>query len=207
MSPRQKSTDVRRQQILDAAGSVIAKRGICETRIADIADVLGVSPALILYYFPSKDRLLGEALAHQDRQFFEEVAKRAADLESARDRLTLVIEASCPTASRLAAINDEYVLWLEMWARCRHDPELAEARQRMDHEWRQSIAEIVLDGQRRGEFIPSVDAADFAVRLSALIDGLAVQVVLGDPSVTSEKMKQLCLSSAASDLGFVAAPA
>jgi AcrR family transcriptional regulator len=196
-------TDVRRQQILEAAGQVIAVRGICETRVADIADVLGVSPGLILYYFPSKDRLLGEALAHQDRQFFADVAKRAADLESARDRLVLIIEASCPTASvRKTAIDDEYVLWLEMWARARQDPELAEARQRMDHEWRNSIMEIVVEGQDNGEFATTVNSGDFAVRLSALIDGMAVQVVLGDPDIGYERMRRLCLQSAAAELGF-----
>ena len=202
VSPRQKLTALRRQQILEAAGSVIAERGICETRIADISDVLGVSPALVLYYFPSKERLLGEALAHQDRQFFEEVAKRASDLQSARARLILIIEASCPTASKKTEINDEYVLWLEMWARCRQDPELAAARQRMDQEWRHAITTIVVDGQRSGEFSSTVDAVDFALRLSALIDGLAIQVVLGDPEVDATLMRRLCLSTAGNDLGF-----
>ena len=203
MSPRQKLTDVRRQQILEAAGQVIAVRGICETRVADIADVLGVSPGLILYYFPSKDRLLGEALAHQDRQFFVEVAERAADLELARDRLILIIEASCPTASvRKTAIDDEYALWLEMWARARQDPDLAEARQRMDRAWRNSIMDIVVEGQRDGEFAVTVDAGDFAVRLSSLIDGMAIQVVLGDPDIGYERMRRVCLQSAAAELGF-----
>ncbi|HUO46346.1 MAG TPA: TetR family transcriptional regulator C-terminal domain-containing protein [Acidimicrobiia bacterium] len=202
VSPRQKLTAVRRQQILEAAGSVIAERGICETRIADISDVLGVSPALILYYFPSKERLLGEALAHQDRQFFEEVAERASGLDSTQARLILIIEASCPTASRRTVINDEYVLWLEMWARCRQDPELAEARQRMDQEWRHAIATIVLEGQRTGEFSSTVDAIDFALQLSALIDGLAIQVVLGDSDVDAAVMRRLCVSMAGSDLGF-----
>jgi AcrR family transcriptional regulator len=202
VSPRQSSTEVRRQQILEAAGAVIAERGICETRIADIANVLGVSPALILYYFPSKDRLLGEALAHRDRDFFEEVAKQAAGLDDARSRLVLIVEASCPTSSGRTAIDDEYVLWLELWARCRQDPELAEARQRMDNEWRHAIASIVEEGQRQGEFSAAVDAFEFALRLTALIDGLAVQVVLGDSEVESTRMRRLCLEAAALELGF-----
>lgn len=42
------------------------------------------------------------------------------------------------------------------------------------------MAEVVVEGQRGGELPSTVDPSDFAVRLSALIDGLAVQVVLGD---------------------------
>lgn len=201
VSPRQKLTEVRRQQILEAAGAVIAVRGICETRIADIADVLSVSPALILYYFPSKERLLGEALAFQDQQFFEEVAKRGAELDGAAARLVHIIEASCPTASD-QAVDDEYVLWLEMWARSRQDPELAEARQRMDQQWRRAISALVVEGQRTGEFSAAVGADDFALRLCALIDGLAIQVVLSDPEVSAETMRRLCLAAAAGELGF-----
>ncbi|HEX5671160.1 MAG TPA: TetR family transcriptional regulator [Acidimicrobiia bacterium] len=46
-------TDWRRQQILEAAGRVIAVRGLCETRVADIADELRVSPGLILFRIQS----------------------------------------------------------------------------------------------------------------------------------------------------------
>jgi hypothetical protein len=35
-----------------------AERGLCEARISDIATRIGTRPALILYYFPSKDALL-----------------------------------------------------------------------------------------------------------------------------------------------------
>ena len=73
MSPRPSLTESRRQDILAAASAAIAERGLCETRIADIADNIGASPALILYYFPSKAALLTEALVYQDRLFAESV--------------------------------------------------------------------------------------------------------------------------------------
>jgi BetI-type transcriptional repressor, C-terminal len=47
-----------------------------------------------------------------------------------------------------------------------------------------------------------VDAGDFSLRLAALIDGLAIQVVLGDPDVTPERMFELCMQTCAAELGF-----
>ncbi|HJR91199.1 MAG TPA: TetR family transcriptional regulator C-terminal domain-containing protein [Acidimicrobiia bacterium] len=201
MSPRPKLTDLRRQQILEAAAAVIAERGLADARIADIADRIGVSPALILYYFESKDVLLGEALAHKDRQFFESVTAAMAEAESPGRRLATLIEASCPTRTAGLGVDDEYVLWIEVWSRSRHDTTLAKSRREMDGRWRGAIADVVRHGQDVGEFGVAVDPDDFALRLAALIDGLAIQVVLGDDHVGPDDMRRLCLAAAATELG------
>ena len=199
MSPRPKLTDVRRQQILEAAAAVIAERGLADARVADIAGRIGVSPALVLYYFETKDLLLGEALVMKDRQFFEAVTKAMAPESSPWRRLVTLIEESCPTSTG-AEIDDEYVLWIEVWSRSRHDTSLAKSRHEMDARWRSAIAEVVIAGQEQGEFDPDVDPVDFALKLSALIDGLAVQVVLNDDDVTPETMSRLCLAFATRSL-------
>ena len=71
----------------------------------------------------------------------------------------------------------------------------------MDRRWRVTIAEIVRQGQAAGEFDP-LDATAFALRLGALIDGLAIQVVLKDPEVTRERMFDLCMDTCSRELGF-----
>ena len=63
MATRPKISRKRRQDILEAAVEVIVERGVCGTRIADVAERGGTSAPLVLYYFESKDRLLTEALA------------------------------------------------------------------------------------------------------------------------------------------------
>ena len=71
----------------------------------------------------------------------------------------------------------------------------------MDRRWRTTIGEIVRQGQAAGEFAP-VDGDAFALRLAALIDGLAILVVLKDPDVTRERMFDLCMQTCAGELGF-----
>ena len=54
------TADQRREQMLRAAIEVIEERGFPETRIADVAARAGTSPALVIYYFKTKDQLLTE---------------------------------------------------------------------------------------------------------------------------------------------------
>lgn len=201
VSPRPRLTDVRRSQILEAAAEVIVDRGLAETRVADIAEKVGVSPALIMYYFDSKDGLLGEALAHKDRQFFESVAGSIADGASPAERLTRFIEASCPHTGD-GSVDDDYALWIEAWSRARHDRAVASARHVMDANWRRAVAEMVADGQATGDFSSQVDPDQFALKITALIDGLAIQVVLGDDDVGPGEMREICLQVASDELGF-----
>jgi AcrR family transcriptional regulator len=200
MSPRRKLSDARRRQILKAAVRVIAEKGLCDTGIKDVADQAGTSPALVIYYFGTKDTLLAETLAFADERFYAQTADAVAELTSARDRLVELVRCCC-SVGEADDDFDEWVLWLDLWARAAHKPDVARDRQAMDRRWRTTITEIVRQGQSAGEFAP-VDAATFALRLAALIDGLAILVVLHDPEVTRERMFDLCMSTCAGELGF-----
>ena len=63
---------------------MIGERGLCDTRISDIAGRAGTSSALILYYFQTKDRLLAEALAFSEDRFYEETTAELAEIEGAK---------------------------------------------------------------------------------------------------------------------------
>jgi AcrR family transcriptional regulator len=197
---RPRITEERRRQILEAAAAVIAERGICDARISDIATRIGTSPALILYYFSGKDVLLAEALAYRDQQFFDGVASEVTGEHGPGRRLELLIEASCPPDEPLDR-DSEWLLWLDVWTRSRHDETLARTRANMDRLFRVAIEEIVAEGIAAGEFAP-IAVADFAIQLSALIDGLAIQVLLADPAVDSANMRRLSLDFARHALGL-----
>ncbi len=200
MSPRRKLSDARRRQILKAAVQVIAEKGLCDTGIKDVADQAGTSPALVIYYFGKKDVLLAEALSFADERFYAQTAGAVAEMTSARDRLVELVRCSC-SIGEAEDDFDEWVLWLDLWARAPRDPDVARDRETLDRRWRERIAGIVRAGQQAGEFA-AVDPADFSLKLAALIDGLAVQVVLGDPEVSPERMFDLCMQACAGELGF-----
>ena len=199
MSPRPQIDHVRRPQLLEAAAGVIAERGIASTRIADVAERAGTSPPAVLYWFKSKDELLAEALTVDEERYYRRLTERMDALESSRDRLWLLLESSA----------EEYDsrLWMEIWTRALRDRSTRRARRRLDQRWRAQIAELIRDGQRSGEF-GDADADEVALVLASLIDGLAVQVTLGDPDVPKERMLARALDIAEvllqADLGLSA---
>ena len=91
--------------------------------------------------------------------------------------------------------DGEAVLWIELWVRALRDPRLAETRERLDRRWRETLADVVREGQATGEFADA-DADDVALLLGALMDGFAIQLALGDPAVTAETVKRHCLELA-----------
>lgn len=188
-------SDSRRIDILGATVTAIAERGLCETRIADIAKIVGVSPALVLYYFPNKAALLAEALVHLDRLFYENVGVKLDAAPTAEEKLAILIEESCPRPAAPGELPDSWALWPATWEMARLDPSLAAARARLDEAWRAQIASIVEAGITNGEFAP-VDSRDFALQLTAMLDGLAIEAMLGDPTVTAERMGELAKSFA-----------
>ncbi len=186
MSPRPSNAHLRKPAILTAAAEVISERGVQNTRISDVAERAGTSAPGVLYWFPSKDALLAEALTFSDDRFYDGLTEELAALGSARDRLTRLIEV-WP-----AEDDGETVLWMELWVRSLRDPQLAATRERLDRRWRETIARIVREGQESGEFVEG-DADDLALLLGALMDGFAIQLALGDPAVSTERVRRHCL--------------
>jgi AcrR family transcriptional regulator len=162
-------------------------------RVADIADAAGTSAPSVLYYFTSKAELLKEALTSVEERFYDDLAVQLEQIEGARERLRLIVESGTGEGDYDAA------LWMELWARALRDPELAATRADLDNRWRRTIAEVVRYGRERGEFGPA-DPEEFAVLLASLLDGLAVQIALGDREVTPERVRSLALHLAEREL-------
>jgi AcrR family transcriptional regulator len=187
VSPRPQIDHIRKPQILAAAAEVIAERGIAATRIADIAERAGTSPPAVLYWFESRDELLAEALTFAEQSFYEQLSARLQERRSAGDKLIELIASS--------GAGDDWVLWMELWARALRDPAMGAARQRLDDRWRAQIAATIREGQAAGEF-GGPEPERVALELAALIDGLAVQVTLGDTVVSPELMRATCIEMA-----------
>ena len=76
----------RREQMLRAALDVIVERGYADTRIADVAERTGTSPALVIYYFKTRDQLLTEAIRYSEDTWYAEFLRR----KYGSDQVTIV---------------------------------------------------------------------------------------------------------------------
>jgi AcrR family transcriptional regulator len=194
------ASDDRREQMLRAAIDVIAERGFPDTRISDVGRRVGASSALVIYYFGTKDRLLTDALRYSEDLFYAEAARQLDAIEGARERIEALVRMSC-SAQGMDGLPGSWILWPDLWAQAARHPEVSRHREELDQRWRDKVAEIVRAGVANGEFDP-VDVDDFTLLLTALLDGLAVQVALGDPTVSSELATRVTMQMVARELGF-----
>jgi AcrR family transcriptional regulator len=194
------TAEQRRAQMLAAALEVISERGYSDTRIADVAERAGVSPALVIYYFKTKDQLLTAAIARYEDAWYDVGQRRMAQLPTAAARIEEIVAMSClPEAD--PEPGSGWALWLDFWAQAARNDEVATVRRKSDERWRDEIASLVLTGQAAGEFRP-VDPHGFAVTLTALLDGLTVQIALEDPVVDPVGAFELSMQFVAAALGF-----
>lgn len=191
----------RQEEILRSAVQVISRRGHADTRLSHVAERAGVSQALVVYYFGSRESLLAQALAYSDARFYDRAAAELARSSTATRKLVRLLELSCTSGDPDDPDQPAWVLWLDLWSVAARNPEVAEHRRKLDRHWRETISSVVAQGVASGEF-QAVNVDDFTIRLAAMIDGLAVQVALEDSEVDAERMLRLCLGYAAAALGF-----
>lgn len=194
-APATENNEARRIQMLRAAAELICERGFSETRISDVAKRAGVSSALVIYYFGTRDRLLVDALRYSEESFYEAAEQMLAEVPSLRDRLSLLIQWTCvPEGTN--EIPGAWGLWFDLWAQAfRHD-EVKAGRVELDARWRR----MIVDAVESAELEADVDAKMFALEFSALLDGLSIQVALEDPEVDSKVAYEIAMRFAEREL-------
>ena len=97
-------------------------------------------------------------------------------MESAPDahrKLLHVLDRQVPDDDDL---RREWAVWLDLWPEAARSPALAEMHADFYRDWRRVVTDIITAGVAQGTFRP-VDPEALSVRLTALIDGLALQVL------------------------------
>ena len=199
MSPRPRVDHLRKPQIVAAAAEVLYERGLFDTRIGDIAERAGNEladdPLLLRVQGPAAR---GGRRVRRPRVLRAGCPTARISIERASDKLVHLIE---ETSLGPGGLND-YTLWMEIWVRARRDPTVRQlllpAR---------PPAACADRGHRpRGPgggrvHAPTRIPDEFALVLSGLLDGLGVQVTLGQPDVTPARMVDRCLTLASGELG------
>jgi AcrR family transcriptional regulator len=200
-APATEQNEARRVEMLRAAAQLICERGFGDTRIADVAKRAGVSSALVIYYFGTRDRLLVDALRYSEESFYEAAEQMLAEVSSLRERLSLLTKWTCVPEG-----NDEipgaWGLWFDLWAQAfRHD-EIKAGRAEQDARWRKMIVNAVKSAEASDEVDIKVNARMFALEFSALLDGLSIQVALEDPEVDSDLAYEIAMGFAERELNL-----
>ena len=181
----------RRAQILRAARTCIVALGYERVTVRDVAQTAGVSTGTIVHYYGDKDTMLEAALL--DKVQDTGIAFRAAlaGAQTAWERLERLVTASLPETDE---VRDEWRLWLTFWGEVTRNERLRAVSERQHRRWTRFLARIIAEGSASGEFA-IVDPDITATQMAALIDGLAIQTTLQNPTLSPAQMRQICLSA------------
>ena len=167
---KKQTVEERRNEILETTCEVVIERGFAATRIADVAKRLSVSTSLIHYHYDSKEQLLAEAFSYYARK---DLAALDAEIETAPTSLAQLdraIQNYVPEGSD----DVEWMLWIDAWGEALRNPLMKTISQELDEQSVRLLERVLTAGVTSGEFrCPS--PASSALRLTGMIDGLAIQ--------------------------------
>ncbi|MER6806701.1 MULTISPECIES: TetR/AcrR family transcriptional regulator [Streptomyces] len=186
----------RRGEMLRAAVEQIEMRGVAAVRVSDVASALGVSNALVLYHFSTKEKLVAAAFAHAAEDDLAHLRKLLGRRTTAVRRLRAAVRWYAPTGRAKG-----WRLWIEGWAMALREPALREVTRDLDRRWKAALTEVIAQGVAAGEF-RCPDPAASALRLTALLDGLAVQLTSYDGAVSRARARAWADEALARELGL-----
>ncbi len=173
----------KRRAILHAAVRVFAEKGYHGCRIADVARAAGVAYGLVYHYFRNKDELLESVFAEQWAILI--TALRAIDdgPGTAADKIAAVygfvfdVFKTAPAAVR--------VLILEV-TRTPHSLRAGSTRETFEEAVR-LVADVLRQGQARGELRPELDPVVAAAALLGALELSVSGMVVGLVPATGEE--------------------
>ncbi|WP_430542337.1 TetR family transcriptional regulator C-terminal domain-containing protein [Streptomyces malaysiensis] len=178
-------------QIVRETVGLIAERGFHAVRVADIAAACDTSTATIHYHFPGRDELLEAAVRWCMDEDTVRRAARIAEADDAREELRQLIALQVPYTARQ---RQQWLVWMDLWAEAARSTAIGRLHADFYRQWRQTVAEVIRRGIGQGVF-RTVDPEFSALRLTALIDGLAIQVLATEPGqggTSAEAMEIAC---------------
>ncbi len=190
----------RRAEILEVTCQVVIERGFAGTRISDVAKRLDVSSSLIHYHFDSKEQLLAEAFAHYAQNDLAEMEGEIASVPTATAQLDRLIQNMVPEGSD----DLEWMLWIDGWGEALRNPMMKKISQQLDEQTTDLLERVLEAGVASGEFTCSSPESS-AIRLTALVDGLAVQFAAHDGMMDRRKLIDHVRTVAAAEVGLTLA--
>ncbi|HEX3790618.1 MAG TPA: TetR/AcrR family transcriptional regulator [Pseudonocardiaceae bacterium] len=154
-------------RLLRAAADVFARRGYDGTRVAQIAQIAGLSNGAMYAYFGSKAELLMGALRTHGQRLLADLI--SADPSRSITELLLVTGRSL----RRRRDNDGNLV-IEALVAARRDQDVAELMRDYIHDRIDWLADLVREGQARGELDPALPPRAVAHFCLSLATGTAL---------------------------------
>jgi len=185
---RTASKEARRVQLIQATIRSIARHGISDTTIATVSREAHLSMGIVNLHFQSKERLLIETLQFVTDEYKDtwEKALRHAGPSSA-ERLDALLSVDY---HKSVFDRDKIAVWFAFWSESKARPTYrklcAERDEGYDAVLTELVAEVIQDGA-----YGSLDAATIANGLSAMAEGLWLDVLVNPREMNRDKAHKI----------------
>ena len=159
----------KRARILDAAIKVFAERGFHTATVAEIARAAGVADGTIYLYFKGKDDLLLRLFDEKMTELLAEARSELAKERTAPARLSRFIQLHLALVERNPELASVLIVELRQSAQFIKAADRAKLAAYVD-----LIAEVVKDGQEKGELIGGISPATVKRAIFGALDELAL---------------------------------
>lgn len=181
-------------ELLRAARAVAAERGFDSLRFTDIAAATGVPVSSLQYVFGTREALVREVLRHGVADELERLRREIDQQVDPWSRIETFIKLGI-------SIDDDqrregWLLWMEYWRAAFRDPELREESGVTTRGWRSLIRRAVDDGVALGHFSIDGSSEEVAAALVALVDGMSLQVLVGDNRMKAARATRTAVRAA-----------
>lgn len=168
---------LRRRQLMDASVQVIARQGIEQATVVDIAQEAGLSPGLIRHYFGSKNDLLEATVRYLQKRLKRAVRVRCDAVSDPLQKVYAIIDGNfAPEQFEPQAVS----AWLAFWSQSSASPpDLLRVRRAHVRRLRDNVTYWLQ------QLVDRPRAQRIAQGLTAFIDGLWVAAAL-EGGVSSE---------------------
>jgi AcrR family transcriptional regulator len=168
-------------EILDATWRALCSHGYADLTMQDIADETTKSKAALHYHYDSKLDLLETFLDHVADRFLDRVTDAAAATDGdGAARLCAVIDAALSPPDR-ADIENMQTALLELKAQSPHEPAFRERIRESDEQFRDLLADIIVEGIDDGSVRADVDPEETAHFIVTMFAGAQLrQVSVGE---------------------------
>jgi AcrR family transcriptional regulator len=179
---------IRREQICNAAASVISREGFAHTTMRHVAKQAGVSTGMINHYFQNREDMLCQALVFVSERMQDRQRNAIAGVSKA-DRLKVFLENVLPYGEEQI---ETWRVWINSYGEAVHSPKLREVIDGRLSLWYENLAQV-LDGLGPDQGNKSFPAS---WRLDALLNGLVIQVLVANTSLDLDQVRDEILRMA-----------
>jgi TetR/AcrR family transcriptional repressor of bet genes len=188
--PRRRTAppEERRGQLIQATIRCVADRGLADTTIATVAQEAGLSQGIVNLHFRGKEGLLTETLRYLADEYRNACREAAAAAEiSPVDGLLAMVELDF---RRTICARDKLAVWFAFWGERRFRPTYRRICAERDRSY-DDMVRVMCAKLCEGGNYPDVDPALVADGLSALSDGLWLDLLVRPESMSRERARRI----------------